>query len=186
MRSLAGLWIRSTGPGPCCPATMLAATAFFMQTEAATLQTPPPSDTPTLTPVLTSTLTASPASPFPTAQNPLVLVNTLCWHGPGKGFVVSSSIKKGTRVILLGQGSIPAGGSLKGRSTMTPAGFTSRTFKSIPAIIFKACAPLIRLPHPSQPKRPNEEFANFVGFRIIHHRAHLRFACFAKITENSF
>ena len=89
---------------PAAQRTLLAATAFFMQTEAATLQTLPPADTPTFTPVLTSTLTAS---PFPTAQNPLVTINTLCWRGPGKGFEVSSSVKKGTRVILLGQGSIP-------------------------------------------------------------------------------
>jgi hypothetical protein len=84
--------------------TLLASTIFAMQTEASTLQTPAPSDTPTLTPVITDTSTST---PFPTAQNPLVLRNTLCWLGPGPGYEVSSSVHAGTRVILLGQGSIP-------------------------------------------------------------------------------
>jgi hypothetical protein len=84
--------------------TMLASTVFVMQTEAATMQTPAPSDTPTLTPVITDTPTFT---PLPTAQNPLVIRTTLCWRGPGPGYEVSSSLKANTRVILLGQGSIP-------------------------------------------------------------------------------
>ncbi|HUI88165.1 MAG TPA: hypothetical protein VLX61_05525 [Anaerolineales bacterium] len=89
---------------PSAQRTMLAATVFLMQTEVSTLQTPPPSDTATFMPVPTDTGTAS---PVPTPQNPLVVQNTLCWLGPGPGFQVSSSVHAGTRVILLGQGSVP-------------------------------------------------------------------------------
>ena len=102
---------------PAAQRTELASTAFVMQTEAATLQTPQPSDTPTLTPVITPTSTPS---PFPTAQNPLVTVTTLCSRGPGKGFEVSSSVKKGTRVILLGQGSIPGWWVIEGPVSHDP------------------------------------------------------------------
>ena len=89
---------------PTAHQTVLAATVFVMQTEVSTLQSPEPSDTATFTPVITDTSTPS---PFPTAQNPLVIHNTLCWLGPGPGYQVSSSLHAGTRVILLGQGSIP-------------------------------------------------------------------------------
>ncbi|HUH98727.1 MAG TPA: hypothetical protein VLZ89_15285 [Anaerolineales bacterium] len=92
------------GTPPSAQRTRLASTVFVMQTEVSTLQTPPPSDTPTDTPVITETGTPS---PFPTAQNPLVTRDTLCWRGPGPGFEVSSSVHAGTRVTLLGQGSIP-------------------------------------------------------------------------------
>lgn len=81
-----------------------AATIFVMQTEVSTMETPAPPDTPTLTPVITATSTNT---PFPTPQNPLVLRETLCWLGPGRIYPVSSSLHAGTRVILLGQGSIP-------------------------------------------------------------------------------
>ena len=84
--------------------TVMAATVFAMQTEVSTLQTPAPSEAPTFTPVITNTITPS---PLPTAQNPLVIRSTLCWLGPGPGYQVSSSLHAGTRVVLLGQGSIP-------------------------------------------------------------------------------
>ena len=89
---------------PSVQRTVLASTIFAMQTAVSTLQTPEPSETATFTPVVTDTTTPS---PFPTAQNPLVIQNTLCWLGPGPGFQVSSSVHAGTRVVLLGQGSIP-------------------------------------------------------------------------------
>src|SRR5271157_5361851 len=92
------------GEMPSAQRTVLAATIFVMQTEVSTLQTPPPSDTATFTPVVTDTSTYT---PFPTPQNPLVLHNTLCWLGPGPGYEVASSVHAGTRVTLLGQGSIP-------------------------------------------------------------------------------
>jgi hypothetical protein len=89
-------------PGP--QKTVLAATIFVMQTEVSTLETPAPLDTATFTPVVTATSTFT---PFPTPQNPLVIRDTLCWLGPGQRYQVSSSLHAGTRVILLGQGSIP-------------------------------------------------------------------------------
>jgi len=92
------------GKAPKRPRVVIAATVFAMQTEVSTLQTPEPSETPTFTPVITDTITAS---PLPTAQNPLVIRNTLCWLGPGQGYQVSSSLHAGTRVVLLGQGSVP-------------------------------------------------------------------------------
>ena len=91
------------GKMPSAQRTVLAATIFVMQTEVSTLQTPPPSDTATFTPVITDTGTYP---PFPTPQNPLVLHNTLCWLGPGPGYEVASSVHAGTRVILLGEGSV--------------------------------------------------------------------------------
>jgi len=84
--------------------TVLAATIFIMQTGISTLQTPEPSDTATFTPVIPDTITSS---PLPTAQNPLVINKTLCWLGPGSGYEVASSLKAGTRVILLGEGTVP-------------------------------------------------------------------------------
>jgi len=84
--------------------TVLAATIFIMQTGISTLQTPEPSDTATFTPFITDTITSS---PLPTAQNPLVINKTLCWLGPGSRYEVASSLKAGTRVILLGEGSVP-------------------------------------------------------------------------------
>lgn len=92
---------------PTVQRTVLASTIFAMQTAVSTLQTPEPSEVPTIatfTPVPTVTGTSS---PLPTAQNPLVTQNTLCWLGPGSGYQVSSSVHAGTRVILLGQGSVP-------------------------------------------------------------------------------
>ena len=100
-----GFPLESKMPG--AQRTALASTVFAMQTTVSTLQTPEPSEVPiisTFTPMPTITTTPS---AFPTAQNPLVIQNTLCWLGPGPGYQVSSSVHAGTRVILLGQGSIP-------------------------------------------------------------------------------
>ncbi len=91
------------GKIPSAQRTVLAATIFVMQTEVSTLQTPAPSDAATFTPVITDTITPS---PLPTAQNPLVINKTLCWLGPGPGYEVASSLQAGTRVILLGVGSV--------------------------------------------------------------------------------
>lgn len=46
------------------------------------------------------------ATPGPTPQNPLVIKSTLCWLGPGPAYEVVSALKIGTRVTLLGRGSI--------------------------------------------------------------------------------
>ncbi len=89
---------------PSAPRTVIASTIFAMQTSVSTLQTPEPSEVSTVTPYWTDTSTPS---PLPTAQNPLVIHETLCWLGPGPGYQVESSLHAGTRVILLGQGSIP-------------------------------------------------------------------------------
>ena len=61
--------------------------------------TPIPSSTaiPTHTPIATVT---------PTPQNPLVIRDTLCWNGPGQTYNVVSAVMAGTRVDLLGRGSI--------------------------------------------------------------------------------
>jgi len=96
--------VSSGGKIPVPQRTVDAATIFVMQTEVSTLQTPAPTDTPTFTPVITATSTFT---PFPTPQNPLVVRDTLCWLGPGRPYPVASSLHVGTRVNLLGQGSIP-------------------------------------------------------------------------------
>ena len=94
------------GKIPGAQQTELAATIFVMQTEVSTLQTPAPSDSATFTPVITDIITPSPLPTLPTAQNPLVINKTLCWLGPGPGYEVASSLQAGTRVILLGVGSV--------------------------------------------------------------------------------
>jgi hypothetical protein len=70
---------------------------------------PIPSATPVPTDIKTPTPapTATEALPVSTPQNPLVLETTLCWQGPGAQYVVVSALKKGERVELIGQGSIP-------------------------------------------------------------------------------
>ncbi len=91
--------------GPVTAATMVIETFTALTAEAATAQaaiTP----TETFTPASTSTNTTIPI-PIATAQNPLVINDTLCWLGPGPVYVVSSAIHTGTRVMLLGKGSIP-------------------------------------------------------------------------------
>jgi len=131
--------------------TLLASTAFFMQTEAATLQTPQPSDTPTFTPVITSTGTAS---PLPTAQNPLVTVTTLCWRGPGHGFEVSSSVKAGTRVILLGQGSVPGWWVIEGPVYHDPCWMPQQDLQIDPGYNFQGLRTFDPPPTPKPTKTP--------------------------------
>jgi len=83
-------------------ATSVAATLSVMQTGVAILPTAQPSAdtaTPTVTASSLPTIT-------PTPQNPLVTADALCWAGPGNVYEVVSAIKKGTRVELLGRGSL--------------------------------------------------------------------------------
>jgi hypothetical protein len=99
----------STTPTPAldAAATMVAATISAIQTSTAlapTASVPVVTDTPTLAaPTGTATFT-----PFPTPQNPLVVKDALCWMGPGPAYEVVSSVKKDTRVELLGRGSTGA------------------------------------------------------------------------------
>jgi len=85
--------------------TMVAATIFALQTDAAATQTQLVVEIPTsaATPMPTITLTPSIT---PTPQNPVVIALTLCLTGPGKAYNVVSSIKSGTEVQLLGVGSV--------------------------------------------------------------------------------
>ncbi len=84
-------------------ATSVAATLSVMQTNAVIPPTaPPPTDT--ATPTLPAT--GLPTMIAPTPQNPLVVADALCWVGPGNVYEVVSAIKKGTRVELLGRGSL--------------------------------------------------------------------------------
>ncbi len=54
--------------------------------------------------------TATPLAAVPTGtavdQRPLVTTDALCWVGPGNQFEVVSAIRNGTRVDLLGRGTI--------------------------------------------------------------------------------
>ncbi len=62
-------------------------------------------DTQTLT--FTPTLSRTPTfTLIPTPQDSLVILDTLCWVGPGPMYDVVSTIKSGTQVQLLGRGSI--------------------------------------------------------------------------------
>lgn len=91
--------------GPMTAATMVIETFTALTAEAATSQaaiTPTETFTPAPTPIDTVV-----PSPVATAQNPLVIKDTLCWLGPGPVYVVSSAVHAGTRVTLLGKGSIP-------------------------------------------------------------------------------
>ncbi len=87
------------------PGTMVAATIFALQTNASGTQTafvqevPTSAATPPPTPSTVPSIT-------PTPQNPLVTTLALCLTGPGKVYGVVSSIKSGTRVQLLGVGSV--------------------------------------------------------------------------------
>lgn len=85
--------------------TMVAATIFALQTNAAATQTAFVQEVPTsaATPIASATITPSIT---PTPQNPLVKSLALCLTGPGKVYNVVSSIKPGTRVQLLGVGSV--------------------------------------------------------------------------------
>ena len=84
---------------PVAPETMVVETLTALADQALTA-------TDTLTSVSPPTNTSIPGV-IATAKNPVVIKDTLCWLGPGPGFVVSSSILTGTSVALLGQGSIP-------------------------------------------------------------------------------
>ncbi len=81
------------------PETMVVETLTALAAQAIT-------STDTLTPASAPTNTSIPGA-IATAKSPLVINDTLCWLGPGPGYVVSSSILTGTSVVLLGQGSIP-------------------------------------------------------------------------------
>jgi hypothetical protein len=84
---------------PVAPETMVVETLTALAGQALTA-------TGTLTPASPPTNTST-SSGIATAKSPVVINDTLCWLGPGPGFVVSSSILTGTSVVLLGQGSIP-------------------------------------------------------------------------------
>lgn len=85
--------------------TMVAATIYVLQTNAAATQTGFVQALPTSAATLIPTVTLTP-SITPTPQNPLVETLALCLTGPGKVYNVVSSIKPGTRVQLLGVGSV--------------------------------------------------------------------------------
>lgn len=55
--------------------------------------------TETPAPINTSTST-------PVPQNPLVLRDSLCWVGPGNKYDVVSALKTGTRIELIGRGTV--------------------------------------------------------------------------------
>jgi hypothetical protein len=104
-------------------ATALAATISAIQGTISAMQTLP-APSPTLIPTVTlanfptPTLANTPAPLFivmtvivtaaptqyqtPNTENATVNHDALCWLGPGPGFVVSSAIRAGTRVIFLG------------------------------------------------------------------------------------
>lgn len=44
--------------------------------------------------------------PIGTAQNPTVVLDALCWEGPGPAYEVVSAVRKSTQVVLLGRGSV--------------------------------------------------------------------------------
>jgi hypothetical protein len=76
---------------PALDATALAGTLSVIQTTmAAATATPVPSRTPTPT-------------FLPAAQRPTVVIATLCWLGPGPVYEVSSAVKVGQIVDLLGR-----------------------------------------------------------------------------------
>lgn len=105
------------------PAVLMLILAIFAcnmpQTDGAT-SVPTESATPIVAGLLSETATFTPeptstsapqmtetAPPAPTAQDPLVVRAALCWWGPGPIYDVISSLKDGTRVKLVGRGSIP-------------------------------------------------------------------------------
>ena len=97
-------------------ATSLAATISVMQMTVSaiqTLPTPPPTLVPSATLIAppTSTNTSIPflivtATPNIGTDNSTVIHEALCWLGPGPGYVVSSALLTGTRVVVLGYSSI--------------------------------------------------------------------------------
>ena len=93
-----------TASSPDAPGTIVAATIFALQTDAAATQTQLGMQIPSsaATPIPTTTLTPSIT---PTPRNPAVTKLALCWTGPGNAYKVVSSIKPATRVPLLCVGS---------------------------------------------------------------------------------
>lgn len=85
---------------PNVAATYVAATLSAIETANASL---PTLEAATVTPTALPTDTALPLA---TPQNPLVVKDALCWQGPGAVYEVTSSVKAGTRVELLGRGSV--------------------------------------------------------------------------------
>lgn len=63
----------------------------------------PQADLPSFTPTLSATDTPTPTA---TPQNPVVLHDTLCWVGPGNKYDVVSALKTGTRIDLIGRGTV--------------------------------------------------------------------------------
>ncbi len=83
-------------------ATLVAATVSALETRVSASQTAQPAGA-SSTPLPSNTI---PPQVAPTAGNPLVIQDALCWVGPGDPFEVVSSVKTGTRVELLGRGSL--------------------------------------------------------------------------------
>jgi hypothetical protein len=95
-------------PGPAPTAvnvldTAVAATLTALPTSAV----PPPTAIlpPTSTLSIPATATSTPV-PVGTPSNPLVVKDALCWVGPGAQYLVVSAVFNGTRVVLLGRGSV--------------------------------------------------------------------------------
>ncbi len=100
--SLLGCNLPTVTATPSAAGTSVDATLAVLETSAALAitQTAAPAGLPTATPLA--------AVPTGTAvdQRPLVTTDTLCWVGPGNQFEVMSAIRSGTRVDLLGRGTI--------------------------------------------------------------------------------
>lgn len=89
-------------------ATAVALTLASLGTQVVLPTQAPPTtmlETPTqsFAPSETSTPTA-----VGTTQNPTVILDALCWEGPGPVYEVVSAVRKGTEVTLLGRGSVGA------------------------------------------------------------------------------
>ncbi len=84
--------------------TIVAATLSALETSAAIAITQTaPAGTSTSTPDVSPTI---PPGVTTVQQNPLVIHDTLCWVGPGNQFEVVSAVRTGTRVDLLGRGTL--------------------------------------------------------------------------------
>lgn len=70
-------------------------------------QTPPTLLPPSSTQSFAPTETSTPV-PIGTTENPTVVMDALCWEGPGPAYEVVSAVRKGTQVVLLGRGSTGA------------------------------------------------------------------------------
>lgn len=82
--------------------TMVAATLSALQTGVFASQTALSVQV-SSTPVVTDTIQPQIS---PTASNPHVIRDALCWVGPGNAYEVVSSVRTGTQVQLLGRGSL--------------------------------------------------------------------------------